>query len=411
MIGITAACLIRCIPVANAAGLDLCNDVLQQDIFNRTSGGSQASESERQAYLDSFFSSDVDKAYEEYKSARAEQHQSSTSVKAEGHYGIIGGEFDLSTEHGGAMSKEDFSKQFSERKAVRQSQSSGSSARDSSLISTYQSAIRDPNTIEAWRQCMLNRTSDPSIVAYGYRDGGGNPYLTVMWLPGRALASIAPEVDVNFVSPDPDITVEAANQPIKLAAGSGTAFVIRFKNADSPARYQGFAVLVNAVAHDGTRHLMDLQETANFPRTTGESPCDLLIQPNRDYSFLIIPVLLSAADISKIEEFMILRVQGTVPGSNSASHEYDGQVTYTPEMAQKIIARSHNNLKTIQRVTRPIQAWVKTDGSAFQFRMERNASEPGVLGDAGEARCTLNGAEGTLPSDQVAMRFRITARH
>ena len=410
----TLVALLSCVLAATsahaAAGLDLCNDLLQQDLFNRTNGASQASESERQAYLESFFQSDVNSAYEEYKKARAEQHNSATSVHAEGHYGIIGGEFDLSTEHGGAMSMEDFSKQFNERKSVRQSQSSGSSSRASSLISSYQSAVRDPASVDAWRQCMLSRTSEPSIAAYGFRDSGGNPYLTVMWLPGRALSSIAPQVDVRFVSPDPDVFVEGGAQSTTLASGSGKAFALRFKTADSVAKFRGFAILVNATAHDGSRHLMDFQEQATVPGAIGEVPCELLIQPGRTYGLQLYMPAIFEPDAAAANTMLALQVNDLIPAGAGAAREFNAQVTYPPEIAQKLLALSHNSPKTIERVNHVMKASVAIDGPILKFRMEQSRAQPGVLGDAGVARCTASSAEGSLPTPQVSMRFRIVAK-
>ena len=412
-------------PPAAAANLDLCNDVLRQDIFNRTVDASQAAQSAKNAYLDSFFESDTESAYEEYKKAYSEQHNSSTKVNAEFHYAVIGGELDLSFEHGAAMSKEDFSKQFSEKKAQRQRNASGSSESASSLISNYQSAIRDPNTIEAWRQCMLSRTSDPSLVAYGYRDASDNAYLTVMWIPGRALASISPEVELNFVSPDPDVVVAASqggvfsrllgSNTVKLASGSGAGFALRFKTPNARARYQGFAILINATARDGRRHLMDFHEQAIVPSAMGEVPCDLLIQPGREYEYVTYTNGLTPDQVALFKGMMVLRVQSALPAGGQSGRDYDAALNFTPKAIERArvmptVATGAEGLaernKRMENFMRTIKLRITTDGSTLTLHSTNRNGTP--ASDA-VGHCTVDEAHGSSQS-RFPTYFNISAK-
>ena len=417
------ACMASGPSTAAAANLDLCNDVLRQDIFNRTSTASQASESAKNTYLQAFFELGEDAAYDQYKSAFSDYHKSRTSIDAEFHYVAIGGEFKLDLERAGGMSKDEFKVQYNQHKSQRQSNASGSSEHASSLISNYESSVRDANTLESWRQCMLSRTSDPSIVAYGHRDDADNAYVTVMWIPGRALASVAPEVEVRFVPASPDVVVELGQSwlsvprifggnTVKLAPGSGTAFVLRFKNPNSAARYQSFAVLVNAVARNGRTHLMDFHEPAIVPAAGGEVPCDLLVQPGRNYAFWTSMPALGAETAAIMKDSMVLGVLSLAPGGGASGREYTGQVSFSPEFVQKVL-KTHfpdepadRYERRVGRFMRSYKAWIKTNGTTLEFKMENFGAG---MGDLGSGRCTSSAAEGSFPG-RVAVNFNISAK-
>lgn len=323
------------------------------------------------------------------------------------------------------MSEDEFKKQFRQRKEQRKNTSQGSAESASSLISNYQTAIRDPNTIEAWRQCMLSRTSDPAIVSYGYRDGSDNAYVSVMWLPGRSLAAIAPEVAVRFVSPDPDVIVDAqqgrgtlsrllGSDTVRLASGSGAVFALRFKNPTGRARYQSFAILVNATANDGRRHLMDFHEQAIIPPANGEAPCDLLIKAGRVYKFDTSMPMMPAEVNAFTEGLFDLRVQAALPGSATSGREYNAQLSVSSAGMAKFMSYApaagtparESFERTLAKLMQTHTAWIRTEGATLKLRIDNKSSVPAKTGDG---RCTVTTAEGGFPGTP-ATRFTLNAK-
>ena len=118
-----------------------------------------------------------------YESSKKE----SDSGKLGGGYGwvFINGEgefadsYDLQAQRDGV-----FATKFQKNKEQRQKNSSASSAKDASLISLYQSSVRDATSVTAWEHCMATKYPEPGLFAYGYRDGSGNPHVVAMWKPG-----------------------------------------------------------------------------------------------------------------------------------------------------------------------------------------------------------------------------------
>jgi hypothetical protein len=371
-----------------ASNLDLCNDVLRQDLFNRTSGSSQASASERAAYLTSFFDKDEDSAYAEYKTAYDEHKNDKLAGHGEGHYGVIGGELDFQYEHGAAMSKEDFSKTFNQARQSHQGSTSSSSSKDTSLISTYTTAVRDPGTIEAWRTCMQTKTSEPSLFAYGYRDPSGNPYLTVMWAPGLALAAILPHIQVRFVVPVEGVEIEGGDQPVEIATGSGAAFAIRYKDAaNSRARFGGFVVIVNATANDGDRKVKDFHEEAAVPQAVGAVPCELLFKPIGSYPIALYPEMLENRLNAAVWSLAHIRLEGTDPAAPAGTIAYHGRLVFTEPGKP------------------PSETPVRLSLRGESVELEVN--QPGKPSHTGTGECVFGMVRGSMPDMKFSSRFAI----
>jgi hypothetical protein len=122
------------------------------------------------------------------------------------------------------------------------------------------------------------------------------------------------------------------------------------------------------------------------------------------------PAFVPAEAAAQAHDFMVLQVNDLIPGSSGGVREFNAQIGFSPESAQKMISMSHNDPKTILRASRRMKAWISTQGSSLKLRMEKSQAQPGVLGDPAAGRCTLTEAEGNAPSDRVAMKFRITAK-
>jgi hypothetical protein len=267
---------------ANGEG-DRCEAILQQDLFNRVSNSTNAKASERAAFEEHLFSLTDTEAYAEYEKAFASSKAQATSGATEFHYGVIGGELEFSHSYDRKLSQEDFSKTFNKAKEQHQKNVSSSSARDTTLISLYQSSVRDPASVKAWENCMTSSRAGPGLIAYGYRDPRGSPYIVVIWAPGSFAASM-PVVDVKFGVTDAGMSIEGGEDKVQIATGSGASYPIRFSAPrDRRARADGFAVLVNGELKSGGKLIQSFHAEATVPRNLGRTPCALVFGANRNY--------------------------------------------------------------------------------------------------------------------------------
>jgi hypothetical protein len=267
------------------ASLDRCNDILKQDLFNKVHSSSQSSLSERAAYSEYVFSLDENEAFDEYLHAYESSKKEGNSGKLEGGYGwgFIDGDAEFSHSYDRKLSRSDFSTKFNKSKAAHQKNASSSSAKDASLVSVYMSSVRDAGSVKAWEHCMATRYPDPGLFAYGYRDGGGNPFIVVMWEPGT-FAAANPVITVKFSVTEPGTTIEGGAGPVNIASGSGAAFPVRFSDpSDRKAQIDGFAVLVNGELKSGGQLVQSFRSEAVVPRNVGPMPCSLIFTPNRPF--------------------------------------------------------------------------------------------------------------------------------
>jgi hypothetical protein len=272
------------------AGLDRCNDILKQDLFNKVHSSSQASLSERAAYAEYVYSLNESEAYDEYLRAYESSKKEGNSGKLAGGYGwgFIDGDAEFSHSYDRKLSESEFSTKFNKSKAVHQKSASSSSAKDASLISVYQSSVRDAASVKAWEHCMATKYSDPGLFAYGYRDGSGNPYIIVMWQPGT-FAAANPVITVKFSVTEPGMTIENGVGLVNIASGSGAAFPVRFNSPnDRKAQFDGFAVLVNGELKSGGQLVQSFRSEAVVPRNVGPLPCSLIFTPNRSFEIGIV---------------------------------------------------------------------------------------------------------------------------
>jgi hypothetical protein len=260
-------------PVFAQPGIDRCDAILQQDLFNRVSNSTQSSSSERAAYEKQLFKMTETQAYEDYEKKFASSRAQATSGAAEFHYGIIGGELEFSHSYDRKLSSEDFSKTFKAAKERYDEKESSSTARDASLISLYQSSVHDAGTVSAWERCMVAKYPEPGLYAYGYRDASGDPYVVAMWLAG-AFATTHPSLRVTFPQQSDAMTVVGATEGLSVAAGSGTAFPIRFgSEQDARAKEASFTVLINGVLVRSGQSLNSFRAEAVIPAYIGPVSC------------------------------------------------------------------------------------------------------------------------------------------
>lgn len=267
---------------------DRCDAILQQDLFNRVSNSTSASASERAAFEEHVFTIGETSAYDEYKQAFDSRKKQDTSGATEFHYGVIGGELEFSHSYENALSREAFGKKYNTAKEQRQNKVSSSSAKDTSLISLYQSSVRDEASVKAWEHCMTSSRAGPGLIAYGYRDPRGSPYIVVIWAPGSFAAS-APVIDVKFGVTEAGMSIEGAPGKVQIATGSGAAYPIRFSNADDRrALADGFAVLVNGELRSGGNLIQSFHAEATVSRNLGPTPCAMVFGPHRNYQLVVV---------------------------------------------------------------------------------------------------------------------------
>jgi hypothetical protein len=229
------------------------------------------------------FSLDASKAWQEYDKAWKSGKAQKTTGSGEGHYGIAGGAFDFTHSYDRQLSQTDFEKKFSEAKEERRKNAASSSSKDTSMISQYQSSVRDSTSIKAWEHCMTTKYPEPGLFAYGYRDASANPYIVVIWAPGT-FAAANPVINVKFGLTEAGMTIEGAGADTQIATGSGAAFPLRFTDPnDRKAKADGFAVLVNGELKSGERLIQSFRAEATVPRNLGPMPCSMVFAANKAY--------------------------------------------------------------------------------------------------------------------------------
>jgi hypothetical protein len=272
---------------ANGEG-DRCDAILQQDLFNRVSNSTSASDSERAAFEEHLFRAGETSAYDEYKKAFDSKKSQATSGATEFHYGVIGGELEFSHSYDNELKREEFGTKYRAAKTQYENKVKSSSARDTSLISLYQSSVRDPASVKAWETCMTSSRAGPGLIAYGYRDPRGSPYIVVIWAPGSFAAS-TPVIDVKFGVTEAGMSIEGGAGKVQIATGSGAAYPIRFNNPGDPrALADGFAVLVNGELKSGGSLIQSFHAEASVPRNLGPTPCARVFDLHRNYQMVVL---------------------------------------------------------------------------------------------------------------------------
>jgi hypothetical protein len=226
---------------AKASDYEECSQILAQDIFNkitRSDSSSSASSAEAKA---AFFQQSESQAFDAYSKAFDEAKKNGTKIDAEGHYGIIGGEVGIDVTSDKKVSESEFNSKFKKAQDTYRSSISSKSASNQDLMSNYASYVRDPGTVNAWKECV-SRTRETNLYAFASRDRAGKMYVNVMWVPG-ALAGSVPSIPIGFVTGGGEmegIRIHAKAEE-QLAMGSGRNFAVSCgKRCD-----EGFQVTVN----------------------------------------------------------------------------------------------------------------------------------------------------------------------
>lgn len=238
--GLVLGCMLLVGPEAGADGYSECNQILTQDIFNRairTDSSDSAASAETRA---AFYQQTDTEAWDAFDKARSEAKKNGTKIDTEFHYGIIGGELGIDLNSEKQVSETEFRQKFNKAKATYSSSSSSKTTSSQSLMSHYASYVRDPGTVDAWKECVT-KTRETNLYAFASRDPAGKTFINVMWIPGP-LAGSVPAIAIAFVTDgDTEGVAIHANPEEQLAMGSGRNFAV----SCGASCDNGFRVVVN----------------------------------------------------------------------------------------------------------------------------------------------------------------------
>lgn len=210
---------------------DHCNAVLEGDLFNKTSLNQNYADKARVLIWNKLLSLDEDTAYDSYSKAYEETRRSGGNAGIK----ILGFSFGGGGGTERKLTQQEFKQVYRHMKKQNESTNYFDWNRDTSLMSVYNSYIRDANSIEAWQACV---TAAPAtnLYAYGRRDESGATYVHVMWVPGL----IDHEVSTVTVSFEYPAGASVSQNPVQIGKGSGKT--LRISNAPET----GFDVYANS---------------------------------------------------------------------------------------------------------------------------------------------------------------------
>lgn len=203
-----------------------CNQILVQDIFNRTTNFDSKSASEKASAYASISQLSDHQAFEEYQKQHDEAKSRTESGEGGGSYlGFIEAHGGGSVDNKQNLSESEFSKRFNKAKEEYRKETRSTTSSSENLVSNYASYTRDPGTVAAWKECVT-KSKDTNLYAYASRDNAGEIYVNVIWVPG-VLAGSLPSIPVKFVTDgDADGVKIHADLEEQVAMGSGQSFAV-----------------------------------------------------------------------------------------------------------------------------------------------------------------------------------------
>jgi hypothetical protein len=218
--------------LGSAGAYDHCRWVLEGDLFNKVTSSNSSSHEARKMVWSIWLTMSESQAYDSYSAAYDQKRREAGG----GGFSFLG----IGASGGGSvenkLSRSEFSEHYSAAKSMNSGNSGSQSSESSHQMGQYATYIRDPNTINAWKDCV---TKDAAVGLYvfGHRDAQNRVYVSVVWTPGTFAASV-PTIRVSFV-PVAGMTI---NAPANLEVGTGTGVTFAVDNADPD---NGFSVAVN----------------------------------------------------------------------------------------------------------------------------------------------------------------------
>jgi len=223
------------------ASYEECNQILAQDIFNRTTDIKSSNATARATAFAIIFQMDEHEAFNLY----SKQYDESKERVETGEGGLTVFNYFEADGSGSVtnkqkLSEDEFSKAFNKAKHEYRNQTGSETSSSQNMMSNYASYVRDPGTVQAWKECVT-KSKDTNLYAFASRDNSGEVYVNVMWVPG-ALAGSVPSIPISFVTHDEAGGVKIHAKPEEqIAMGSGRHYAVDCgKKCDN-----GFQVFVN----------------------------------------------------------------------------------------------------------------------------------------------------------------------
>lgn len=240
--GLALGSVLVLVAEASADGYQECNQILAQDIFNKTTTSQASSSFSTLQKRSLFFKQTETQAFQQYQKDYRDAKKDGKKIDAEGHYGIAGGELSIALTQDKELTESEFRQVFNQAKQQFSSQDESSQLSSQNLVNTYATYVRDPGTVTAWKDCVT-KTKETNLYAFASRDTG-DVYVNVMWVPG-ALAGTVPSIPISFVTNSAAIKIDSKPEEY-LAMGSGRSFAVR---CQKPCE-DGFIVVVNGTIKD-----------------------------------------------------------------------------------------------------------------------------------------------------------------
>lgn len=211
-----------------ADGYAECNQILVQDVFNRTTTSGASSSQANAEALATIFQMSAHDAYKEYAKKYDEAKEKVEEGSGEGGFGwgFISAEGSGKVSSKNKLSEEEFSKEFNKAKDEFYKSSHSKSSSSQNLVNNYASYVRDPGTVSAWKDCVT-KTKDTDLYAFASRDQAGKTFINVIWVPGVLAGSLPPSISISFVTDgDAEGVNIHANPEEQVAMGSGRNFAV-----------------------------------------------------------------------------------------------------------------------------------------------------------------------------------------
>ncbi|CAN1209175.1 hypothetical protein TUMEXPCC7403_03065 [Tumidithrix helvetica PCC 7403] len=260
-------------------GIEACNSVLAGDLFNK----SISSVTQEQNYVSSlsFFHMGEGEAFTTYQKWASKNGGENLNIGAR--FPVQG--FPVGVDIGGNGRRAFISSEFRQEYSRWKDETSFSQQdRESfSFTSHFATFVRDPNTIEAWRDCVdrVSSNQQASINGYGFRDESGNAFIRIKWNPGPILI-----LDKAFLNIDTfgETSIGGTfHKNFRLSNGDSLFPVIT--NEDT-----SFTVLVNVTIRDGDTNEQKSQFSADIVIPRRIIP-DNFINPNPNSGLITLSLI------------------------------------------------------------------------------------------------------------------------
>jgi hypothetical protein len=220
-------------------GIEACNAVLAGDLFNKITN--KVSEKESYVATRAFFTMTEREAFTNYK--KFAKSNTGGGGEINGNFfvklmpvgvRIAGGGFREFTEG-------EFRQEFSKWKTLISEQINNQG--EFSIESYFNSFVRDENSIQAWRDCVIAafEDDDGGLLAFGSRDDSNNPVLEIEW---RISLELAQNRSFLNIATKDGVAIKGFTQRSEIAGKSNKIFLLDLKGITDEEKSKGFTIVV-----------------------------------------------------------------------------------------------------------------------------------------------------------------------